>query len=126
MVLASTATFAFKVLVALTLPATNDEPVALSKNNEEKNPVIELRILAKKLVEVAADPEAFANVSFAMVAEADVKSEIEVVLRLARDVVAARPFTADVNMPVVVEYTIPLVVDDTIEDKDACLISPLT
>ena len=61
-----------------------------------------------------------------MVLEADVRSVMEVVDRLEREVVASRPLTDEDNTPVLVAYTRPFVVDETIDDRDDCLTSPVT
>lgn len=80
-VVASVVVAAVKVEVALIDPETRDDPVALSKKSEEILADTTFNILEKKLVDVAADPEALVKDIVLIVVDDTVRSEIVVVAK---------------------------------------------
>ena len=92
---ASMALLAFKVEVALILPAIKLDPVALSKNKEEMYSDVARSIEAKKLVDVP-----FTLLSSVIV---PVDADSTLAVRLVEVVVAKVVVPSTIDLPVVVE-----------------------
>ena len=106
-------------------PVVREFPIASPNTNDDTYTDNAEINLEKKLVLVAADPEALVKLRLYNVAEAEVKSLIVVVGKFPREVVDVTPLTVEVINPVEVAYDTAFVVDETMDARVACFISPV-
>ena len=94
------------VLVAVILPATRDDPVALSKNSEERYAVVARSMEEKRLVEVAVFKVAEFKLKLVILAFSAVRlvsvAEPEAIVMLEMVVVAREACPCTLKVPVLV------------------------